>query len=103
MTPRLTLDAQVRRARTAIRVLHRVAKYRLSRDKSASWIADVIEAQERTIDILRFTAKHQATIRQAVNAKLDAIRDIEKDARVQVVLDAFPGAELADVREIDEP
>ncbi len=102
MTPRLTLDAQNRCARTAIRVLRRVAKYRLSKEKSASWLADLIDAQERTIDILRFTAKHQAVIRQAVNAKLDAIRDIEKDARVQVVLDAFPGAELAEVREIEE-
>jgi hypothetical protein len=99
---RLPLEVAIRRASTTIRTLRKVAKYRLAKDKSASWIADLIEGQARAIEVLVFNAKHKKTIRDAVQAKLDAIRDIEEDERVKAVMAAFPDAEISDVKEMEE-
>ncbi len=105
MTPRITLNAQIRCARAGIRVHRAVARYRISKGESAAWIGDLIEAQKESIKVLAYFAQHRATILEAVaakKAKEDAIRDIAEDERVRAVMAIFPGAEVADVREIEE-
>lgn len=96
---RLTLDTQIRRALQIRRILRFFAQLLMRKKRPVVWLANLIDAQTAIVKTLRYVAKREMAIK-----RLDKeLREAETDERVQAVLAAFPGSELAVVRDMETP
>jgi hypothetical protein len=91
------IDIQIRRALQIRRLLRFFTKLLIRKKRPVVWLANLIDAQTAIIKTLRYVAKREVAIKN-LEARL---REAEEDERVQAVLDAFPGSELTDAKELE--
>ena len=101
----LTLDQQIEALTQTLRLIHVMAQRRTRQGKDTAGLVDHAMGLEAVLKNLQFQRKHEPRFkdlaRQIVFAE-QQLAEVENHPAVQAVMEAFPGAEIVDVTEMEE-
>lgn len=101
----LTLDQQIEALTQTLRLIHVMAQRRTRQGKDTAGLVDHAMGLEAVMQTLQFHKKHERRFkelaRQIVMAE-QQLAEIEDHPAVREVMEAFPGAEIVDVSEVEE-
>jgi hypothetical protein len=94
----LTLDDQIDACRETIRLLRVVGRLWSRRGYPVSRAVELCMGQEGILANLEFQKKHEIAFRRLARDLIEAAHE----EAAQALLDAFPGAQIAGVRNLEE-